>query len=300
MTELPLGVPLASSTNQADPSSNGPAARLVAGTVGSIGGRSSRLGQRRLEAVAGSLSPRDLAVLQSVRQLRLATSRHLEQLHFVRDATPTSAARKCRRVLRRLHEIGLLRRLERTVGGLHAGSAGFIYSVTAAGRRLLSEPGSRLRRAEPSLPFVGHTLAIADLYVEVHELTDGDDYDLLALETEPNCWRRWSGLGGEPQLLRPDLYVALGIGADEVRHFVEVDLGTEHRPALVRKARAYQGYYESGVEQQRDGIFPRVTWLVPDPQRVRLLEQAFTTDRSLSRELFLVATLDHGVRSLVS
>jgi hypothetical protein len=244
------------------------------------------------------LSPRDWAVLQSVATLRLATSRHLEAPHFTDSPSPLTAARKCRRVLRRLTDRGLLRRLERTIGGLHAGSAAFIYAVTGTGQRLLSAPDSRARRAEPSLPFVAHTLAIADLYVAVHAVVATGTCDLLAIQTEPTCWRSWTGLGGEQLRLRPDLYVAVGVGDDEVRHFVEVDLGSEHRPALVRKAQAYQAYYDSGVEQDREGVFPEVAWLVPDTARGRLLKRAFAQQRDLTPGLFRVLTLEDGAGAL--
>jgi hypothetical protein len=206
-------------------------------------------------------------------------------------------------VLKRLTELGLLRRLEgRAVGGLHAGSASFIYTTTAAGQRLLDEPGARPRRHEPSLPFVAHTLAIADLYVELHRLAADPEgeAELLDIQTEPDCWRSWTGLGGERLLLRPDLYVAVGVGADEVRHFVEVDLGSEHRPALVRKALAYQRYYDSGVEEARDGVFPRVAWVVPDARRAEHLTSALTTTPTLAAQLFTVVLAEEATTALTT
>lgn len=160
--------------------------------------------------------------------------------------------------------------------------------MTAAGQRLLTEPGARPRRHEPSLPFVAHTLAIADLYVGLHQRARQDGVRLLDLQTEPRCWRSWTGLSGERQLLRPDLYLAAAVGRDELRWFIEVDLGSEHRPALVRKARAYQRYYDSDVEQTQSGIFPRVAWVVPDDRRARQLAGALSADQALTGELFAV------------
>ena len=154
---------------------------------------------------------------------------------------------------------------------------------------MLDAPGARRRPYEPSLPFVSHTLAIADLYVALHgRARDERHVELLDLQTEPRCWRSWSGLSGERQLLRPDVYLAATVDADELRWFIELDLGSEHRPALVRKARAYQRYYDSGVEQQREGLFPRVAWVVPDEQRAMQLVRAFAAERVLTGELFAV------------
>ena len=90
MSELPIGLPIAS-TNSESRRSMGPGHHLATGTVGFIGGRSSRLGHRRLEAVGASLSPRDLAILHSLQVLRLATSRHMETLHFSDSSSPLTA-----------------------------------------------------------------------------------------------------------------------------------------------------------------------------------------------------------------
>ena len=288
MTGVPVDLPFASGSEPHEARSAAKWASTAAGTVRAGRSAPARLGQAKLQALRARLSDRDMAVLKTVSELRLVRSNHLEALHFGDAATPLTAARKSRRTLQRLTEFGLLRRLDRLIGGLHAGSAAFVYALTAAGQRLLTEPGARPRRYEPSLPFVEHTLAIADLYVALHRRSASAGRRLLDLQTEPRCWRSWTGLSGERQLLRPDLYLAVAVGPDELRWFIEVDLGSEHRPALVRKARAYQRYYEAGVEQAREGLFPRVAWIVPDSRRARQLAGALDSDRELTKELFAV------------
>jgi hypothetical protein len=288
VSALPVAYPFASSNDRHLRRSAGSEPPTAAGTVG----RSSsvqRLGARRLDHLKTQLSERDQALLASIGQLRLATSRHLEALHFADAATPLTAARKARRALQRLAILGLTRRLERQIGGLHAGSAGFIYTLTQAGQRLLDQPGARKRVGEPSALFVAHTLALAELFVALTLAARANDgLELLDLQTEPTCWRGWTNLGGGPELLRPDLYLAVGVGADELRWFVELDRGTEHRPALNRKCHAYQDYFESGVEQSRDDVFPRVAWLVPDTTRAAVLADVVAANPRFTPELFAV------------
>jgi len=298
MNAVPVGLPFASGSSGHPARSGAGCTPATAGTVRAGRNAVARLGQAKLRALEGRLSERDRAVLQTVRELRLMTSPQLEVLHFADAATPLTAARKARRSLQRLADQGLLRRLERLIGGLHAGSAAYVYALTAAGQRLLTEPGARPRRHEPSLPFVAHTLAIADLYVGLQQRGRQAGVWLLDLQTEPRCWRSSTGLSGERQLLRPDLYLAATVGRDELRWFIEVDLGSEHRPALIRKARAYQRYYDSGVEQTQNGIFPLVAWVVPDRRRSMQLIQALESERDLTGELFAVMLADETAERL--
>jgi hypothetical protein len=301
MTDLPIDVPLASSNPSHSPSSNAHELSIATGTVARQHGSSRRLGRRRLARLAAGLSERDKAMLRSVAELRLVMSQHLETLHFADAATPLTAARKARRRLQRLVQLGLLRRLERRIGGLHAGSAGFIYAITAAGQRVL-ELSPTARQLQPTWPFVAHTLDVADLYVALVQATrqPNEDCQLLDLQTEPQCWRRWTTLTGSAEVLKPDLYLALAVGADEVRWFIEVDRGSEHAPVLVRKARAYQRYYERGIEQERDGVFPRVAWVVPDAVRANQLARALATARGLTAELFAVVLNGDAVKELTT
>ena len=300
MSDLPIARPIASSSEPPLPKPGWSSWPIGEGTVGRQGGV-QRLGARRLSRLRSNLSDRDLAVLTSVGELRLATSRHLEALHYADAATPLTAARKARRALSRLVSLQLLQRLERQIGGLHAGSVGFIYALTDAGRRLLDEPGTRRRVQEPSWPFVAHTLAVADLFVQLWT-TGRDDsrVELLDLQTEPVCWRGWTNLGGGAELLRPDLYLAAGIGLDEVHWFIEVDRGTEHRPALARKCQAYQAYYERDVEQARDGVFPMVAWVVPDARRAAVVAGVVTNTPGLDPALFTAVLASEAVLALLA
>ncbi len=253
-----------------------------------------RKGRRQLGALAAELSVRDHAVLASVAQLRLLTARQIERLHFGGGQpapTPLSRARSCRRALERLARNRLLTRLERRIGGMRAGSASFIYAIGPAGQRLVEQSGPRRRHREPSSPFVEHTLAVGELYVRLHEAARDGRLALLApVEPEPQCWRTLSSVGGTRSWLKPDLAIDLAAGEYEYRWFVEVDLGTEHRPALLRKCRAYESYYRSGVEQAAHGVFPRVLWVARDAARAEHIRAVIASTSQLTAGLFLVST----------
>lgn len=263
-----------------------------------------RKGRRQLASLTAGLSPRDRSVLTTTSTLRLANTLQLQRLHFASPgdhATPLTAARCCRRVLERLVADQLLARLERRIGGVRAGSASFVYALGALGQRVQGggSPGPRRRAWEPSGLFVAHTLAESELYVRLHEAARSGELVVLEVQTEPSCWRTTTGLGGQAVLLKPDLFVGLSRGDYDFRWFVEVDLGTEHAPAILRKCLAYEAYYRSGVEQHEHGVFPRLLWVVPDQGRAERLRQVIGSTGRLTPELFVVTTTDAAVRVLV-
>lgn len=226
---------------------------------------------RRLAELASHLSPRDWAVLDDLARLRLLSGRQVQRLH-VCEGSPLTQARRARALLQRLHDEGVVHRLERRVGGVRAGSAGFTYGLTAAGQRLTTgrgwAGGQRLRRPwEPSVLFTNHLLAVSELYVGLREMERSSPVELLAFDAEPACWRRWTTPSGAELVLKPDAAVVVAGGELESFSFVEVDRSTESLPVIRRKAELYVAYYHSGAEQQRLGLFPRVVFSVPSRQR---------------------------------
>ncbi len=67
----------------------------------------------------------------------------------------------------------------------------------------------------------------------------------LCVTPEPGCWRQVPGAIGSTSL-RPDLHVVLSEGDCEHHAFVEVDLGSEHGPALQRKCLSYSATTDQG------------------------------------------------------
>jgi hypothetical protein len=247
-------------------------------------------------AVAGlmdRLSARDLAILKSVSSLRFVSGAQLTRLHFASSGDSASHARSARRALGRLAELDCLARLPRRVGGVRAGSSGFVYHLGPLGQRLAVlrgwQPERRARRSHvPGSAFLGHSLAVAELHTLLIEGDSLGRFELLELAAEPACWRSYGGIGGQ-RILKPDSYVRVGVGEYEDSYFIEVDMGTEGSQTLDRKLREYVAYSGSGQEQTRRGVFPRVLWLAPDETRVETIERCIRRLPSASRELFAVA-----------
>lgn len=258
-----------------------------------------RLGAAGLRRLERQLSDREQAVVRSIAKWRLLSTRQLEVLHFLGSAdgpSPLSAARTARRTLERLTRTRLVIRLDRRVGGVRAGSSSYVYALGPVGHRLLQEDRPRPRFREPSLTFLDHTLAVADVVVGLHQAERQGAAQLLQLEGEPGCWRAFGAVLGQ-QSLRPDLFVRLALVEDELAWFVEVDRGSEHVPAIIRKARSYQAYFQTGQEQAGLGYFPRVLWIVPDERRASRISRALGS-AGLMLDLFAVVQAAHAISAL--
>ena len=258
---------------------------------------SAYLGRRALGQLREQLSERDVAVIESVREHRFLTARQIEQLHFVDHGSGQAGARVCRRVLARLSRDRLLTRLERRIGGIRAGSASFIYALGPVGSRLVDE--RRRRFTEPSALFLDHTLAVAETHVQLASAARGGRLALIKVDVEPVCWRRFTGSGGAPETLRPDLYVVTASGAFEDCWFLEIDRSTESPAAIARKCRAYEIYWRTGREQEMHGTFPLVTWVAQNHQRAQRIETVIGSTRNLKRELFRATTPERLVELIV-
>lgn len=227
------------------------------------------------------------------------SARQIEALHFTQaeHETPLAAARACRRVLERLVRERVLVRLERRIGGVRAGSGSFVYALGQVGQRAIELDGPRKRFKEPSAHFTDHTLAIAQLVVDLTVAGRNEQLELLEVDSEPSCWRRYAGAEGHT-VLRPDLALTLGVTEYEYRWFVEVDLGTEHLPTLLAKCRAYDDYYRTGIEQGTHGVFPRVCWIMPTSQRAKDLERKLKASGRVVPAMFAVTTTDQAITTL--
>jgi hypothetical protein len=211
-------------------------------------------------------SSRQYAVLADLHRVRLLSGGQLERLHFARLATPNARSSARRRTLGGLVASGLVTTLPRRIGGERAGSAGLIYTLDARGHRLLAEAepdGHRVRRPwSIGLPFVQHSLAVAELYVRLRELETAGTIRLLQFATEPACWYQ------SPQgILKPDAWTVYETGEWEEHWWLEVDRATESLPTLERKLRQYLAFAASGQVGPL-GITPRVLLTVPTAARL--------------------------------
>ncbi|MGK8508226.1 replication-relaxation family protein [Nocardia asiatica] len=269
-----------------------------------------RVSHRGLLTIAESLSERDWSVLKSVAAHRFLTVEQIRCLHFA-HLSASSSSRLTQKALQRLRRDRLLGTLDRRIGGVSFGSSGLVHYVDVVGYRLLQqEKGLAVRRhvKEPTETFLRHTLAVAEAHLRLVEADRRNELELVRVELEPQCWRSYNGLGGTRVWVKPDLYIETTVerGSEEVdSFFVEVDLGTESIPRLIRKCREYQAYEWAGIEQG-DGEqgFPPVIWtmthrnMATAERRRRSLREAIAHDRKLIASLFHVIAPDQLMQLL--
>lgn len=246
---------------------------------------------RSVSELVEMLTDRDLLILKDLEQFRVLSTRQIQRLRFDSHVSISSATRTAVRVLNRLEGHGLIARLPRRVGGSIRGSAANVWQLASTGERLLrrlSGDQSRRRYVEPSPQFTAHTLGVADIAVEIFEAAYRGEFELLELETEPDCWREFANAAGGREWLKPDLFVVAASTKLESHAFLEVDRGTEHLPAVLRKCETYQRYQRTGIEQTDRDLFPAVVWIVPDDTRALKLRAAMRDHPDLDEQLFHV------------
>jgi hypothetical protein len=250
-----------------------------------------RITWRQAEQLRARLSDRDLAIVKSLDATRVLTGQQLTRLHFA-DLSPSTQDRTRRRVLQRLTEWRVLARLERVIGGVRAGSTGWVYRLDVAGQRLVQlataePPGGRIRPPwTPSLLFLAHSLAISEVYVGLVEATRTGTVRLSRFETEPASW--WpDGLGG---FLKPDAFLVLSGPSYDELVWLEVDRATESLPTLKRQLAAYLGFVTRG-QLGPLGVMPHVVLSAPSPRRTADL-QSLIDSLDIANRLFRVSNAE--------
>lgn len=293
---LPIALPTGSSTDRESSQVSGSAeqSRGTNTPVSAIpvvtAAPTGRVGVRALERLAERLSKRDFEVLDRVAQHRYLTTHQIQHFVFSRQASDASASRTARRVLGRLQRDRLLRPLSRRVGGVRAGSSATIWQLAPAGARVLRDTGTSHRTHEPTPRFLNHCLAVADVHLLLRSHEAIETVEQVRVQVEPASWRRYTGPGGESRWLQPDLAATIATAEYIDRWFIEVDLGTESQPTLLKKCEQYEAYRTSGSEQSTHGSFPLVLWVFTDQRRAETLRSAVGRNRSLTPALYRYAT----------
>jgi len=255
----------------------------------------ARVSRKQLENFAVDLHGRDQAILNTLYNSRLMTSGQISRQHFEPDhANPNAAQRAANRTMNRLQNHGLITSLNRKVGGISGGSAGFVWELTQPGTRLVNlglDDQSRKRNFEPSQHFIKHTLGVSELNVQLLGI---DDIGVVNVQFEPNCWRTYHG-----STLKPDLYAVTSDGEYEDSWFFELDLATEAPSRIVSKCEQYQDYYRSGIEQSDYGVFPAVVWIVPDSKRKASLQSHVAQNAALLNNDIFVFILPDELEPLI-
>lgn len=261
-----------------------------------------RLSHRQLLETDLCLGGRDREVLLAIQRHRYLLTGQVQRLVFTNAISPSAALRAASRCLKKLREQGLICTMSRRIGGVRAGSASLIWYLSHAGERLLRlhdyKPAPIRRFFEPSPYFLAHTLAVAELSIQLTEFCRDEGITLTNLQPEPECWRSYSEQGAHVTL-KPDLYAVTVSREYEDRWFFEVDLDTESPVKVVEKCQRYHRYYRSGLEQKESGVFPLTVWVVPDEARKTRLAAAIRTAFDKQPRLFAVVTgeeLKHLIR----
>ena len=265
----------------------------------------TRIGRAQLQAIAEQLDTTDRELLELLAAHRYATTRQLAQITELSGqyGSARSALRQTSRRLRRQHGLGLVAHLERRIGGTRAGSAGYVWYLTAAGQRLTSEGqgrGARRRFQEPSALFLAHTLAITQARFVIEQAIHAVGGHLARLRTEPACWRSWLRLGGALGWLKPDLeaITATDTGAED-HWLLEIDLDTEHPARLLAKCHDYQAHLASGTFQAQHGYYPQVVWLLTNQARAGRLAEQIAADQTLTPGLFKITAAPEQLAALI-
>ena len=242
------------------------------------------------------LLPQDWAVLHDVQQMRLASALDLQALAGLRGELKV---RQFRRRLQLLHELRVLARLERRVGGTRAGSSGWVYALGVAGQRLLDPAGgvSVRRPWTPRPSWLGHALAASHLYVILKTAEHDGVLQLLQYQSEPQCWRSFDDQG-QAVTLKPDGFARCELGDELVSAFIEVDCATESPATLGRKLEVYRRHWLTGREQSDHSVYPEVLWLVPTTARQRVLEKVVARQPVEAQVLHRVARYDDALQAL--
>lgn len=267
-------------------------------------GRPLRISASHLEDINSRMSEQDWEVLRFVSASRLASGKQLTLGLYLadRDRDP-GRARVARKHLKRLAGWRVIDALRgRSVGGTRGGSQALIYGVGVTGARLLARAGLRQKRlGTPGSRYVAHTLACTQVAVDLRLAAARGELELIEVQHEPACWRRFIG-GYGLVTLKPDLYVRVALpGSDrEYRAMIEVDLATEAAATIHAKASRYLSHYRSGEELRQHGVHPRVIWLAPDERRSQQLAEVIARLPAEARGLFAICRADELISLLIT
>jgi hypothetical protein len=179
----------------------------------------------------------------TVTTFRHATASQLRRLHYPYGTQKGKEVRS-RRHLKRLTDLGLLRR----VRGVYNGVAEYVYMPP----NIKSQPDA-------------HTLDIIELYVRhveafnISDPTYQKNPETLIYVPEP-----WCHVPLGHMTLKPDGF----IDTDHMKYYLEMDRGTEFASQLAEKMRRYQRAYEQWPED----VFPLCVWVVHNVARQRFIE----------------------------
>jgi Replication-relaxation len=251
--------------------------------------------RQRAARVREQLAPLDVTLVETLASVAYASTRQLEAL-CLPDALGPARARRVRRRLARLAELKVVYQVRRPIGGLGGGSDGSVWTLERTGYALVDHPLPHrdLRPArERGLAFLRHALAVSQLRVDLeHHARGRSGVRVAAWVTEPASRITYRDPGtGRLAHITPDALCEVHTPTIELRSALEVDMGSEGRTSLERKAARYLAY------ASRHPDAPQVVWSFTTLERAAMF--AVAVDRAfrqpairalLRRGLFVITT----------
>jgi hypothetical protein len=266
-----------------------------------------RLGARQLATAAGLLSETDRQIIGLLGRHQVASSGQIRRLLFASHKNRRAAAWSATHALGHLRDLGLIDSLPRRIGGWQKGSAEAVWYLSSAGWRLADQENNGqdlpARLCDiPSQHALRHRLAVTETWVRLSEAVRAGAIEEAHAVPEPACWREFIGSYGQRLCLKPDLFATtVKAGSDfEDVWFIEVDMGTESLPTIQRKLKAYEAYHKSGVEQTKEGVFPRVVWLVLDEERAAAINTVIAGLSDTGKTIHKAMTLNEFIKQLTN
>ncbi len=237
------------------------------------------------------LQERDIDLLHSVYQLRVATVDHLAAL----------SGRSVRALWSRLHKLQERRYLASVARFMHK----HVYAVGSAGVPILIEEGyapeelkeKRIRHRELTEIGIRHSLFIADIHTRMLLVTHTGPLKLAHWQEGPSLWDSVTGPAGEAALpVRPDAYFILKHagrpeGKNTFHIFLEADRSTMSHERMAAKISGYVAYYERRLHARK---YPGMhSFLVATVTETRSRAQVLRKDlhplipRSAARDAYL-------------
>lgn len=256
-----------------------------------------RISQRYLYHGGKPMTNQHFEILQFLADARLATSSQLARLFFAESPTHRSQIRRANLVTKQLKEAGFIYHQPRKIGGWTKGSSSYIWSLTYKGWKKLKEVNSSIslrfrNKVDFSQNHVEHTLAITEIFVEFKELEQLGKIKLEDFQFEPKSWRYYADIGGSSLILKPDAFAKITVGEYEDFYFFELDRSSESLTRIINTCKKYIHYYNTGIEQRVNDIFPFVLWIVPDERRKENISNAIHLKLNNFWQMFQVVTLD--------
>jgi len=188
----------------------------------------------------------DLALLQYVYELRLATIDHLATLS---DRSYKQTQKRLAKLEERRYLACLARRPHKHVYAI--GSAG-IPVLIEHGYAPQQISGQRLRQTELKELGIRHAVFIADIHVKVLQLTRSQSHTLARWMEGPSLWDRVATSGNVVIPVRPDALFTIASPAEEKAHFfLEADRGTMAHSRMRDKITGYAAYFHQRLHVKK-------------------------------------------------